>query len=197
MTAIITVLTVILIISALPTDKEAALYTDTVRLHILANSDSEIDQELKIQIRDKLLMKYSGTLSKYDDPNDAKESIQLLLPKMKEDVDEWILECGGEYKSEVTISEEWYERREYGDLSVPEGYYTSLKVELGNASGQNWWCVMYPPLCLNIATEESCADDAILGYGDEAGALISKGKYTVKFKLLEITSEIISKIGAK
>jgi stage II sporulation protein R len=195
LSAIITLLAVILIISAVPTEKEAALYTDTVRLHILANSNGESDQELKLEIRDRLLESYGSILSEYGDPEAARAQIPELLPRIEEDVDRWIIEYGASYKSEVSVGEEWYERREYGDLSIPEGYYTSLKIELGEAGGQNWWCVMYPPICLNIATEEADGDDAILGFGDQAGALISKGKYTVKFKLLEMASEAISLLG--
>ena len=195
MSAVISVLTVVLIIAALPTDKEASLYTDTVRLHILANSDRESDQELKIEIRDRLLGKYGEMLSLYSNPEEVRAAIPALLSDIKYDVDIWVAECGASYKSQVTMGTEWYERREYGELSIPEGYYTSLKIELGEADGQNWWCVMYPPLCLNIATEDICGDDAILGYSDEAGALISRGKYTVKFKLLELASEVFSKIS--
>ena len=197
MSAVITVLTVILIISALPTDKEAALYRDTVRLHILANSDGESDQALKLEIRDRLLEKYGEILSAYKNPNEARSLVTNLVSDIERDVDTWVAECGKSYKSRVSIGTEWYETRAYGELSIPEGYYTSLKVELGEADGQNWWCVMYPPLCLNIATEDALADDAVSGYGEEAGALISKGKYTVKFKLLEMASEIISCFGAR
>ena len=195
MSAVISLLTVVLIISALPTDKEAALYTDTVRLHILANSDSDSDQELKIEIRDRLIGKYGEMLSLYTNSEEAKAAIPALLDGIECDVDRWVAECGADYKSEVTIGTEWYERREYGELSIPEGYYTSLKVELGDADGPHWWCVMYPPLCLDIATENIRADDAVLGYGEEAGALISRGKYTVKFKLLELASEAFRKIN--
>ena len=197
MSAVVTVLTVVLIISALPTDKEATLYTDTVRLHILANSDEESDQELKLEIRNRLLEKYGEILSDYTDKRDATDAISSLLPNIEEDVDSWVAECGASYKSRVTMGNEWYERRDYGELSIPEGYYTSLKIELGDAEGKNWWCVMYPPLCLNIATEDASGDDAILNYGDEAGALISRGKYTVKFKLLELASELFFAIGEK
>ena len=193
MSAVISLLTVVLIISALPTDKEAALYTDTVRLHILANSDSDSDQELKIEIRDRLLGKYGEMLSLYTNSEEAKAAIPALLDGIECDVDRWVAECGADYKSEVTIGTEWYERREYGELSIPEGYYTSLKVELGDADGQNWWCVMYPPLCTELATESAPGDDALIDYSSEELFLIKSGKYNVKFKALEIISSTFRK----
>ena len=185
-------LTLVLLVAALPTDRDAAIYEDTLRLHILANSDSTADQSLKLEIRDRLLEKYGTQLKSEDGKSGAVNMISSLKHEMERDIDTWIGEAGYSYKSRVSLGEEWYERREYEGFTLPEGYYTSLKVELGEGDGQNWWCVMYPPLCLDIATECAPSDDALCDYTKEEIMLIGEGKYTVKFKLLELTSEIFA-----
>ena len=190
--ALAVILAVTLFVAVLPTEKEGAIYEDTLRLHILANSDTREDQELKLKIRDKLLKKYSEQLSPLGSKDAAIGRILAIREEMEGDINSWITEEGYAYTASVSISEEWYARRDYGDISLPGGYYTSLKVELGDSEGQNWWCVMYPPLCLEAALGDAPGDDAILGYTDEEISLIGKGRYTVKFKLLELTSEIFA-----
>ena len=188
-------LTTTLVVAIFPTEQDAAIYEDTLRLHILANSDNEEDQALKYGIRDKLLQKYGTRLGSSDNPEEAKENISALIPEIEADVDGWIEDAGYSYKSCVTLGVEWYDTREYDDFTLPKGYYTSLQVMLGEAEGKNWWCVMYPPLCLDIATEEAPRDDAVIGYTKEEYSLITDRGYNIKFKLLEIFSEAFSKNG--
>lgn len=182
-------------VAQLPTDKDAAIYEDTLRLHILANSDSALDQELKYAIRDKLLAKYGEALRGAESFSDAQEEVSGLLDEIERDVDGWISEAGYSYKSEVTLSVEWYDTREYEDFTLPRGYYTSLRIMLGEADGQNWWCVMYPPLCLDVATEDAPKDDALMGYSREENMLVNDEGYNIKFKLLEVFSDAFSKNG--
>ena len=189
------ILTLVLLVAVLPTEREGAIYEDTLRLHILANSDGTADQNLKLEIRDRLLEKYGEELKGLGCRDEAVARLAHVMTDMERDVDGWIAEAGYDYESSISIDTEWYERREYGDLALPEGYYTSLKVELGEARGQNWWCVMYPPLCLDIATESAPADDALADYTKEEIALIGKGRYTLKFKLLELASGIFAGSG--
>lgn len=182
-----------LFIAVFPTEQESNIYTDTIRLHILARSDSEYDQEIKLEIRDKLLTKYGAELSNYDNFMDAKNNISTLLPSITNDVDLWLRELGCDVKCKVYLTEEWYDTREYENFILPRGTYTSLKIVIDEGAGKNWWCVMFPPLCLDIATENAPADDATIGYTEEEIALISKSKrYNVKFKVLEIISDIFA-----
>ncbi len=185
-------LLVVLLITALPTEKEGAIYEDTLRLHILANSDSDRDQALKLEIRDKILEKYAGELSSEISKNDAVSKIESLRDEIKRDVDAWVISAGEDYTSRVDIGTEWYETREYESFTLPKGYYTSVRVCLGEAEGQNWWCVMYPPLCLDIATG-SPRDDAISSYTEEEAVLIDGKGYAIKFKLLEVVSELFKR----
>ena len=192
-----TLLTLVLTLTVaiLPTDKDAAIYDDTLRLHILANSDSEVDQAVKYEIRDRILEKYGKTLKESESFEDAEARIKGIIPEIESDVDTWLKEAGYSYTSEVTLSVEWYDTREYDDFALPKGYYTSLRVMLGDADGQNWWCVMYPPLCLDVATEDAPKDDAISGYTREEYLLVSDEGYNIKFKILEVFSDAFSKNG--
>ena len=186
---ILMILCVVLVIAAVPTEREGAIYRDTVRLHILANSDSEEDQELKLKIRDRLLEKYGTMLRLAESKENAVDRLTELEGDIKNDVNLWIKESGSDYECEVTLGIEWYETREYDEFTLPCGYYTSARILLGEGDGKNWWCVMYPPLCLDLATEDAPADDAVLGYTKEEYTLITKQGYNVKFKILELISE--------
>ena len=191
---VIMLLGIMLVFAAMPTEKDVAIYEDTLRLHILANSDSADDQRLKYEIRDKLLLKYGELLKCETNSEDARVRATELKNDIEKDIEEWILESGRDYGCKIDIGTEWYDTREYEDFTLPKGYYTSLRVMLGEAEGKNWWCVMYPPLCLDIATEET-TDDSALGYSKEEYALITKDGYNVKFKILEVFSEAFSKKG--
>ena len=177
-----------LLLAVFPTECEGAIYRDTIRLHVLASSDTEADQTVKYEIRDRLLATYGERLSG-SERTVAEEEIRALLPEISEAVNGWLTELGMPYSATVTLTEEWYETREYESFTLPSGRYTSLRVILGEGEGKNWWCVMYPPLCLDMATGAS-ADDAILGYTDEEIRLITRGGYRVKFKLLEAISSL-------
>ncbi len=183
---VITLLALTLIIAVIPTEEEGAIYTDTLRLHILANSDSEADQAVKLDIRDRILEKYSAELSTAESKDEAEDRIRALTARIEADVDGWLTESGCAYTSHVEIGREWYDTREYDSFALPCGYYTSVQVMLGEADGRNWWCVMYPPLCLDIATEDTPS------YSEEESALISGGGYNIKFKLLEGLSKTFS-----
>ena len=186
------VLCVTLIISVIPTEAEGAIYEDTVRLHILANSNSEEDQSLKLIIRDEILLEFSEELGSLGSTEEAKEQIGALLPEIEGFAEEKITELGYSYKVKASLSEEWYDTREYESFSLPKGYYTSLKIIIGEGVGKNWWCVMYPPLCLDIATEKAPQDDAVKKYSENEFILISKNGYNAKFKVLELVSSIFS-----
>lgn len=184
-----------LILAAMPTDAEAMIYEDTVRLHILAASDSEEDQALKLSVRDSLLRKYGKRLAAAENKGEAERMAGALLDEIRLDAERWIREAGYSYGVRVTLTKEWYDTREYEDFTLPAGVYTSLRVIIGSGEGKNWWCVMYPPLCIDIATENAPSDDATIDYTKEETTLITDKGYNVKFKILEIISSLFSKNG--
>lgn len=188
-----TVLIVTMVIGAMPTDAEGEIYDDTLRLHILANSDQSEDQKLKLEIRDRILLKYGKMLKGGESITEAKESVEQLLPEIEGDAKVWIGELGYNYDVKASLSVEWYETREYEGFTLPAGYYSSLRIIIGEGKGQNWWCVMYPPLCMEMASESAPRDDGVIDYSKEEIRLITSGKYQVKFKILEELSRAFEK----
>lgn len=176
-----------IVIAVIPTESEGAIYEDTVRLHILANSDSEEDQELKLYLRDEILKEYSKRLSTFESVEAAKENLSGKLREIEEFAEEKIRDAGYSYTVTAELCEEWFDTRDYGDVSLPCGEYSSLIIRIGEGEGQNWWCVMFPPMCLDAATAD-------VSYTEPEMLLISK-KYSVKFKMLELVSEISRKRG--
>ena len=188
-------LIVTMIFGVIPTEAEGEIYEDTLRLHILANSDSKEDQDLKIMIRDRILLEYGTALQQGQSVDEAKAQVGTLLHNIEESAEKWIKEFGYNYPVSATLGEEWYERREYDDFTLPAGKYASLKIIIGDGKGKNWWCVMYPPLCMELATESAPADDGYIDYTKEEVLLITSDGYNIKFKILEELSRAFAKNG--
>lgn len=188
--AIFSLLFAAILMAAIPTEADAEIYSDTLRLHILAASDSDEDQALKLKVRDAILAEYSELLSESDGLASAIASAELLLADIEKTAEKCIAENGYEYDVTATLGEEWYDTREYECFSLPRGVYSSLIIRIGGGDGRNWWCVMYPPMCLDMALDAP-SDDWVSDYSDTELSLISGGKYNVKFKLLELISDFI------
>lgn len=162
------------------------------RLHVIANSDSQEDQNLKYKVRDNLL-NYMNLICK--DCSSKQEAIEIV--KQNKQIFEQIAidtveEQGYSYPVEVTIGNFEFPTKHYGDISLPAGFYDALKIKIGEAKGQNWWCVMFPPLCfVDISSgtvPESSKELMEDNLSEEEFALVSNssnGEIQFKFKLLE------------
>lgn len=164
-----------------------SVYEDVVRLHVIAESDSEYDQEIKLSVRDMVLEKYSAELSKYTDKEKALAAASELLPKIQIDVNEY-LKDRTDYTCTVTIEESYFPTKTYGEYSLPRGNYTALCIRLGKAEGQNFWCVLFPPLCLGASTadDEELFTSCGLSHDEYKLMRAEKPVYKLKFRLLEI-----------
>ena len=131
------------------------LRSSVLRLHILANSDSERDQQLKLKVRDELLM--SGIFDGAADLAEAEEIAAVRLGDIERKAESVLRSKGCVDKVTAELAEVDFDERIYGDITMPAGRYRALRVKIGKAEGHNWWCVMYPPLCLPAACE--AADD--------------------------------------
>lgn len=130
------------------------------RLHVIANSDSDEDQELKYKVRDAIL-EYMNEIS--ENCSSKEEIISLAYQYQNEFckiAEEVIKENGYDYKVNVTIGNFEFPTKSYGDISLPAGYYDALRIEIGEAKGQNWWCVMFPPLCFVDVTSGVVPDES-------------------------------------
>ncbi|MFW5649423.1 MAG: stage II sporulation protein R [Candidatus Alkaliphilus sp. MAG34] len=118
-----------------------------IRFHVLANSDSPEDQELKLKVRDRIIDVVSKDLENSKNVDETRNILATSLDKIKEAAEEEIYENGKDYDVNVSLGEHGFPTKRYGNAVFPAGRYEALRVEIGNARGQNWWCVMFPPLC--------------------------------------------------
>lgn len=162
---------------------------NVVRLHILADSNSEIDQNVKLKVRDALLEKNTQLLSDKVTPENATEYFKNSKDELEQCANEVLKENGLNYKATITLDKEYYTTRVYEDLTFPAGVYTSIKVVLGSGEGKNWWCVMFPPLCVPVADGgiETADNVNLEDYLNEDGKRLvsSQGKFKVGFKVIE------------
>ena len=157
------------------------------RLHVIANSDSDEDQSLKYKVRDKVL-EYMNEIAK--DCTSKEEVINLAYKyqdEFKQIAENVIKENGYDYDANIKIGNFEFPTKYYGDISLPAGYYDALRIEIGKAEGQNWWCVMFPPLCFVDVTSGVVPDESkqIMqdNLGDEEYKLISDNESSdIKFK---------------
>ena len=195
----IVIMGVTLILGALPIHGESEIYDSVVRLHVLANSDSEEDQSLKLKVRDEILSVVGDKLDGCKTQGQAKKEIEKMMPKIKAAAESVIEEEGYTYGVDVILGLEKYPTREYESCAFPAGEYLSLRVVIGEGEGQNWWCCLFPPLCLSSASEISREqnEDAFISVGltGEQYKVITESdspKYRARFKILEVFGEFFN-----
>ncbi len=164
------------------------LRDDVIRLHILANSDSAEDQQVKLAVRDKLLNCGSKLFSGETNLESVKRVLSAEQNELTDAANKVLAENGLKYKAKIYLSKEYFTTRTYDDYTLPAGNYLALKVILGEGNGHNWWCVMFPPLCLPAATYEKDID---VYFDAESKSVISSNpEYEIRFKLIELLEKI-------
>lgn len=158
------------------------------RLHVIANSDSAEDQALKLKVRDALLEE-SGEIFQNEKAKDGAEKAACKnLCQFLQTAEKTIRENGKDYSVSVSVGKSRFPTRVYENITLPAGEYDALRVVIGEGKGKNWWCVMFPPLCLPAAeTEEELSD--VLSPGGQA-LVQSKPKYEIRFWLIEKIEEL-------
>ena len=170
----------------LPIHGEAAVYDSVVRLHVLANSDSDADQELKLKVRDAVLSNAGELFVECKTKKEAEQKISENINFIEGIAQNVIYENGYEYSVRAVVGEEEYPTRDYESCCFPSGEYTSLRIMIGDADGQNWWCVLFPPLCLNAASDgDAFAQVGLSGEQYNVITQTEKPKYKARFKILE------------
>ncbi len=173
-----------LLVGALAKEEQIGISEKLIRLHIIANSDSAEDQTLKLQIRDEVL-EYMDTLTKEcETKEDARKIISQHLPDFENIANLVCEENEVSYRATASLSDSIFPTKEYGSFSLPAGRYEALKIKLGKAEGKNWWCVLFPPLCVSAAEAESLNTE----FSKKELRLITSDttEYQIKFKLLEL-----------
>lgn len=136
--------------------------TDYLRIHIRANSNSEADQAVKYKVKDEIVKFITPYAAQCTDKQTAIKTIGGILRDVEKECDRVLAENGFTYKSEASIRAEEFPTRVYGDLTLEKGIYDALIIELGSGIGDNWWCVIYPPLCFTSGTENVQYRSAII-----------------------------------
>ena len=165
-----------------------------LRLHVVANSDSTEDQILKYKIRDAVIDYMKPYFSNVNTKNDALNILNSQKNNINDLATKITTENGYNYPVNVSIGNFYFPTKEYSEIILPEGYYDALKIELGNAKGQNWWCVMFPSLCIidsnNLSFSESSEQLLQENLSEEELSIISNTNTTpdikIKFKLIEL-----------
>ena len=162
------------------------------RLHVIANSDSVEDQSLKLKVRDELLSYMNSLSENCNSKDEVMELAKEHINDFKEIASKVILDNGFDYGVDVQVGLNDFPTKYYGDIALPAGTYDALRVKIGDANGQNWWCVMFPPLCFVDVSSgivpDSSKEEMKDNLNDEEYDLINKSdsdEITFKFKLVE------------
>lgn len=163
------------------------LRTNVLRLHIIANSDSEADQSLKLMIRDELLLQSEEIFAEASDIEGAISVAENSLEAIEQIANGVLKENGAEYPATASVGEHYFETREYEDFTLPAGNYKSLIIDLGAGKGKNWWCVIFPEVCIPAASDGSLSDAVT-----EQGTAVAENpeRYVMRFKTVEIYEKI-------
>ena len=173
----------------------ARVRADTIRLHILANSDTWDDQLLKLQVRDAVMVLGTATMNavlaaipeavtRADTPQQAAAALQTALPALQNAADNALHRAHSAQTARLRLERFAFAARDYGSFALPGGEYTALRIELGGAQGRNWFCVLYPALCLSGAQSD---------YPTKAENALVFGRYEVRWAVKDAVMQIINK----
>lgn len=172
--------------------QQSDLADKVIRLHVIANSDSPADQALKLEVRDRILSEAGDLFSQGLSRDEAEKAITERLGDLATAGADVVGEEGYGYAVAASLEQDvWFPTKEYTDFALPAGDYTALRVVIGDGGGKNWWCVVFPPLCLGSVTETTAETAAAGGFSEDDISLITGENegYVVKFKAMELWDE--------
>lgn len=170
------------------------LRQSVLRLHILANSDSEADQRVKLLVRDRILAETGGLFEQSGDLDAALRAARKATGQFTEIANEVLAENGFSYQAGASVGKSYFETRKYRDFTLPAGTYQSLIIRLGAAKGHNWWCVVFPAVCVPAVSSADLSDSAsAVG----AGVAEHPDRYVMRFKTVEWYEDIKEKLAKK
>lgn len=172
------------------------LRNDLVRLHVVANSDSEEDQAVKLQVRDAIVSMLEDTMANLPSVEEAKAYLQSHLRQIEDKANEVLRQAGFTQTATVTLEQEAFPTRDYDTFSLPAGIYNALRVTIGNGEGHNWWCVLFPGLCVPASAEGVGEVAEVAGFPSGLGQALTRenGNYTIRFRILDWLGELQNKL---
>lgn len=161
-----------------------------VRLHVLAHSDSDEEQALKLKVRDAVAEEAAVLLGEQPDREAVLACLREQLPHLRETAQDCVREAGYTHTVTAELTEMYFTTREYDSGTYPAGWYDALRITIGEGAGRNWWCVLYPPLCVAASTKAPTADEVLT-----AGqlAVVNTPRYAVRFKVVEWWERLFSR----
>ena len=189
----------VLLLLGLWLEREQRDVSDSVlRLHVLANSDRAEDQALKLKVRDAVLQEAKEILPESSSAAQAEKVLGKNLERLAAAGATVVAREGYDYPVSAELKNTWFPTKDYEDFSLPAGEYRALRIVIGEGGGQNWWCVVFPPLCLGSVAETAAETARNAGMTEQQVALLtgeSEG-YVVKFKVLELWEQLKLAVGA-
>lgn len=163
------------------------LRNDLVRLHVVANSDSSEDQAAKLAVRDAVLEAIQGTVEQFPSAEEARAFLGSHLTDIKAVAEAALKEAGLSHTVTVTLGEESFPTRDYDTFRLPAGIYNTLRLTIGEAQGKNWWCVLFPSLCVPASTEEFEKTAEVMGMPDALNHTLTEKNtgFQIRFFLLD------------
>ena len=191
---IIFILVSLLSLGAFADSTQSAISEKMIRLHVIANSDSERDQEVKLKVRDAILEEVTLLTKNCNNISEARKKVSENLPKLSEVAKSVLSENGFDYGAEAELSDVFFPTKYYDGFSLPAGEYNALRIKLGKASGKNWWCVLFPPLCISAAEGDVEIQLSENGLSDEEINIVTSDKieYKYKFKIVEFFQNLFN-----
>lgn len=169
--------------------------SDVLRLHVIANSDTSVDQNLKLRLRDFILQEGKDIFDGSVNVENAVEKIEPKLPELEKSAKNFVKQSGFDYDVKITLSNEYFTTRTYETVTLPAGRYLALRVVIGSGEGHNWWCVMFPPMCVPAADKRDELENV---FSEKEIKLVeSKPKYEPRFKVVEIYEQLKEVISEK
>ena len=165
-----------------------------LRLHIIANSDSKEDQALKLAVRDEILKNSTDIFKNCDTVEDAILKADSKTDDINKIANKVLEQNGFNYEARVSVGDKYFDTREYDDFTLPAGTYKSLVVDLGDAKGKNWWCVMFPSLCLPAAEKTDIQAIKNVYSEKEENIVTGSEKYEYRFKIIEFIEKMRNKV---
>ena len=162
---------------------------EVFRLHILANSDAEEDQNLKLKVRDRVLKYTEKMYENSENVIDAENLTSVNLQKIADIAQDEIIKNGYNYTVKAEICNTYFNTRYYDNVTMPSGNYDALRIIIGEGKGENWWCVMYPSLCLGASTNYEALESTVT---EGEYRLMTENKFEYKFKIVEYFEKICS-----
>ena len=169
--------------------------SDVLRLHVIANSDTSVDQNLKLRLRDYILQEGKDIFNGSINVENAVEKIEPVLPELEKSAKAFVNRAGFDYDVKISLSNEYFTTRTYETVTLPAGKYLALRVVIGSGEGHNWWCVMFPPMCVPAADKKDEIENV---FSEKEIKLVeSKPKYEPRFKVVEIYEQLKEIISEK